>query len=117
MTTYFISDIHLNAATKAQETMLMNFLRTYGPQADAIYILVDLFAIWLGDHLNEPYSLTLIATLRELSDQGVPLYFMHGNRDFLVGQKFCTISGCTLLPDPCKINLYGQEVLLTHGDQ
>jgi len=116
MSTYFISDIHLHESSELQSGLLLNFLRTYGPTADAIYILGDLFALWLGDDLHELYSLPLIATLRSLSNQRVPLYFMRGNRDFLVGSKFCEITGCVLLTDPCVINLYGSTALLTHGD-
>lgn len=115
--TYFISDIHLHANSKEQATMLHNFLTTHALNADAIYILGDLFAIWLGDDIREPYSEELISALRDLVQANVPVYFMHGNRDFLVGRKFCQASGCKLLKDPCKINLYGQEILLTHGDQ
>lgn len=116
MSTYFISDIHLHADSKHQAELLLDFLRTHGQHADAIYILGDLFAIWLGDDLDEPYSLELSAALKHIAALGVPLYFMRGNRDFLVGQKFCRASGCTLLPDPCKVFLYGEQVLLTHGD-
>lgn len=116
MSTYFISDIHLHESSELQSELLLNFLRTSGPTADAIYILGDLFALWLGDDLNELYSLPLIATFRNLNDQGVPVYFMHGNRDFLVGAKFCKLTGCVLLQDPCVIDLYGSQVLLTHGD-
>lgn len=116
MSTYFISDIHLHANSTTQQKMLIDFLRSKGPTADAIYILGDLFAIWLGDDLNEPYSQELTATLKELSVQNVPLFFMRGNRDFLVGEKFARESGCKLLADPYKIDLYGREILLTHGD-
>ncbi len=116
MTTYFISDIHLHESSELQSELLLNFLSTQGPTADAIYILGDLFSLWLGDDLNESYSLPLIASLQNLNAKGVPLYFMRGNRDFLVDSKFCDISGCTLLKDPSVINLYGTRVLLTHGD-
>ncbi|HSX19981.1 MAG TPA: UDP-2,3-diacylglucosamine diphosphatase [Gammaproteobacteria bacterium] len=117
MTTYFISDIHLHAESKAQQKLLLEFLQTRGKTADAVYILGDLFAIWLGDDLHEPYSVALINTLQDLAAHKVPLYFMRGNRDFLIGKRFCRESGCKLLQDPCTIDLYGQKVLLTHGDQ
>jgi UDP-2,3-diacylglucosamine hydrolase len=116
MTTYFISDIHLHESSELQSELLLSFLRSHGPTADAIYILGDLFALWLGDDLKELYSLPLIATLQSLHDKNVPVYFMHGNRDFLVSSKFCNLSGCILLKDPCVINLYGTDTLLTHGD-
>lgn len=116
MSTYFISDIHLDANSNATAQLLLNFLNTTGQTADAIYILGDLFAIWFGDDINPDYAQRLIQTLQNLSKQNIPVYFMRGNRDFLVGQKFCSVSGCKLLPDPCVVNLYGQNVLLTHGD-
>lgn len=116
MTTYFISDIHLHAHSTTQSNLLLDFLRSKGPTADAIYILGDLFAIWLGDDLQPTYSQNLIMILQELTTHKIPVYFMRGNRDFLVGKQFCQASGCTLLNDPCKINLYGKDVLLTHGD-
>lgn len=117
MPTYFISDIHLHAGSKEQAKVLFDFLQTQGRAADAIYILGDLFAIWLGDDIREPYSEELISVLRDLQAQQVPVYFMHGNRDFLVGRNFAERSGCQLLKDPCIIKLYDEDVLLTHGDQ
>lgn len=117
MTTYFISDLHLHATSKVQAKLLHDFLNTRGSKADAIYILGDLFALWLGDDLEEPYIQALIAQLKKLSQHKIPLYFMPGNRDFLVGKKFCQASGCDLLADPYLINLYGEKVLLTHGDK
>lgn len=117
MSTYFISDIHLNAASAENSKLLLDFLQTAGPSADAIYILGDLFAIWLGDDIQEPYSKKLIAALHSLTTKKVPIYFMRGNRDFLVGPKFCQQSGAKLLQDPCIINLYNESILLTHGDK
>ena len=116
MSTYIISDIHLGNDTDANSNLLLEFLHTKGPTADAIYILGDLFAMWLGDDTKARYSDDLIAALKSLSSQQVPLYFMRGNRDFLVGKKFCQATGCKLLPDPCTISLYNDTVLLTHGD-
>lgn len=116
MTTYFISDIHLHANSNFQAQLLIEFLNTKAIDADALYIVGDLFAIWLGDDLKEPYSLELIAALKKLSAK-VPIYIMHGNRDFLIGKKFCNASGAKLLPDPSIITIYGQKILLTHGDQ
>lgn len=117
MSTYFISDIHLHAGSTENSKLLLEFLQSSGPDADAIYILGDLFAIWLGDDIQEPYSNELFATLHALTTKNVPIYFMRGNRDFLVGNKFCQLTGAKLLHDPCIINLYNESVLLTHGDQ
>ncbi len=117
MATYFISDIHLNAKSALQQGLLLDFLHEYGPDADAIYILGDLFALWLGDDLAEGYAKDLFSALRKLSAMGVPLFFMRGNRDFLIGSKFARLTGCKILRDPCIIQLYSQPVLVTHGDQ
>ncbi len=117
MATYFISDLHLHATSKKQMGLLCDFLNDLGSNADAIYILGDLFALWLGDDLEEPYSQDLILQLQKLAQRKIPLYFMPGNRDFLVGENFCHASGCALLPDPHVIDLYGERVLLTHGDK
>lgn len=116
MTTYFLSDIHLHAAAPENSQLLLNFLQTSAQHADAIYILGDLFALWLGDDLEAPYADDIILALKQLTAKNIPVYFMHGNRDFLIGQKFCAKTGCVLLNDPTVINLYGQQVLLTHGD-
>lgn len=114
--TYFISDIHLHANSLEQTEMLRHFLQTKAIDADAVYILGDLFAIWLGDDIAEPYVQNLKEEIQNLS-KNVPVYFMRGNRDFLIGEKFCKESNCQLLNDPSMVNLYGQDVLLTHGDQ
>jgi UDP-2,3-diacylglucosamine hydrolase len=116
LTTYFISDLHLHAGSVESTKLLLKFLQETGPHADAIYILGDLFAIWFGDDLNLPYSQQIVAALQNLASRNIPLYFMRGNRDFLVGKKFCAAAGCVLLQDPCVINLYNRQVLLTHGD-
>ena len=116
MTTYFVSDIHLNEDTKENSSLLLEFLRHVGPTADAMYFLGDLFSLWLGDDLNADYAKPLITALKTLSNQGKPLFIMRGNRDFLLGPKFCQATGCTLLNDPTVIDLYGKKVLITHGD-
>jgi UDP-2,3-diacylglucosamine hydrolase len=116
VTTYFISDLHLHAGSDSNSKLLLEFLESTGPQADAIYILGDLFAVWFGDDLGLEYATKISRALKKLAEQNIPLYFMRGNRDFLVGQKFCQAAGCKLLADPCVVNLYAKPVLLTHGD-
>lgn len=116
MITYFISDIHLHSQSDLQLNLLLDFLYTKANDADAIYILGDLFAIWFGDDLDEEYTQKLIVALNTLANNNVSIYFMRGNRDFLVGNKFCKAAACKLLPDTYLIDLYGQHVLLTHGD-
>jgi UDP-2,3-diacylglucosamine hydrolase len=116
MATLFISDLHLDPARPDITTQALEFLADEAHAADALYILGDLFEAWVGDDDPEPEKRRVIAALRKLSDAGLPLYFMHGNRDFLVGAGFAADSGCKLLEDPTIIELHGTRVLLMHGD-
>jgi UDP-2,3-diacylglucosamine hydrolase len=116
MTTLFISDLHLDPARPDITSQALAFLESETRGADALYILGDLFEAWVGDDDPEPEKRRVIAALRRLSDGGLPCYFMHGNRDFLVGEGFGQASGCTLLEDPTIIELHGTRVMLMHGD-
>ncbi|BAU47308.1 UDP-2,3-diacylglucosamine hydrolase [Sulfurifustis variabilis] len=117
MATLFISDLHLTAARPEITALFLDFLAREARGADALYILGDLFEYWIGDEaVDAPEYRPMIAGLRGLTDAGVPLYVMHGNRDFLMGPAFERATGCRLLPDPARIDLYGTAVLLTHGD-
>lgn len=117
MTTYFISDLHLHVAGPQNCKLFLEFLHTKAQHADALYILGDLFALWLGDDVELPKFPQVMDALKKISDRGIPVYFMHGNRDFLIGSQFAKATGCKILPDPYVINLYDQKILLTHGDQ
>ena len=116
MTTLFISDLHLDPAHPAITALLLDFLAQRGRQADALYILGDLFEAWIGDDDDAELGQTVAAALRALTDQGVPGYFLHGNRDFLIGERFAAASGLQLLPESIVIELAGEPVLLLHGD-
>ncbi|MGH8378387.1 MAG: UDP-2,3-diacylglucosamine diphosphatase [Gammaproteobacteria bacterium] len=116
MTTLFISDLHLDPARPQITQLFLDFLKTEARAAEALYILGDFFEIWLGDDDPDPHHARVIAGVRELANRGVPVYFMHGNRDFLIGERFARAAGCTLLPDPHLVNLYGLPTLLMHGD-
>ena len=117
MSTLFISDLHLCAERSAITELFVEFLRTRAPDADALYILGDLFEYWIGDEAmsRDDYS-PVITGMRALLEAGTPIYVMHGNRDFLLGAEFEQESGAKLLPDPTLIDLYGTPVLLMHGD-
>ncbi len=117
MATYFISDLHLSAKKPEISDRFLKFLRADAIKADALYILGDLFDVWIGDDQIDPHNQTIIEELYTLHEQGIPLYFMRGNRDFLIGENFAHNSGCVLLPNPTRIMLYGKNVLLSHGDQ
>lgn len=113
---HFISDLHLQPARPAMSAILLDYLKTRAPQADALYILGDLFEFWIGDDLSMAEHEAVIEALAALSRGGTPLFFMHGNRDFLVGQGFAERTGARLLPDPTRMELNGVPTLLMHGD-
>jgi UDP-2,3-diacylglucosamine hydrolase len=114
--TLFISDLHIDAARPAISAQFLEFLRTEAREAAALYILGDLFESWIGDDAPDSAQAASIVALRELTDSGVPCFVMHGNRDFLLSRQFCAASGAQLLPDPIIITLYGEPVLVMHGD-
>jgi UDP-2,3-diacylglucosamine hydrolase len=115
--TLFISDLHLAPETLTANEALLNFLDHTAPSADAVYVLGDLFEYWIGDDgLEHPFARSIADAFRKLSDGGVPVFFMHGNRDFLIGNRFARESGMQLLSDPTLINLYGPRTLMMHGD-
>ena len=116
MTTLFISDLHLDASRPAITDLFLAFLRSEALEADALYILGDLFEAWIGDDTPSPAADAVAAALKEVSDAGVPVYFIRGNRDFLLGEQYAARAGMRILPDPSVIDLYGTPVLLQHGD-
>lgn len=113
--TLFISDLHLDPSRPAVTRALADFLAA-NTGSKALYILGDLFEAWPGDDDDSPLAREVIAMLRKFSDTGAGLYIMHGNRDFLLGDRFCRATGATLLADPTLIDLDGEPTLLMHGD-
>ncbi|HJL54047.1 MAG: UDP-2,3-diacylglucosamine diphosphatase [Pseudomonadales bacterium] len=116
MTQLFISDLHLDEDQAQITACFLRFLKTEAVGADALYILGDLFEVWLGDDHVSEFNDKIIAALDELSSRDIPVYIMQGNRDFLIGEDFCRGCGAELLPDPTTIDCYGNKVLLMHGD-
>lgn len=116
MTTLFIADLHLCEEEPAITAGFLRFLAGRAREADALYILGDLFEAWIGDDNLTPLHLTVARAIRELVTQGVPCYFIHGNRDFLIGKRFSRESGMALLPEVQRLTLYGRELLIMHGD-
>lgn len=118
MSTLFISDLHL-CRERPQTTALFNqFLETSAQGAEALYILGDLFEYWVGDDQldHDPLAQSVAAGLSGIAQRGTRVYFMHGNRDFLIGERFCRVSGLELLRDPTELVIHGQPLLLMHGD-
>lgn len=116
MTALFISDLHLTAGDAETTRRFVEFMAGPARAARELYILGDLFEAWIGDDDDDPRLTPIVTALRELTDAGVPCALMHGNRDFLLGRRFCAATGTRLLGDYERIVLFGQPVLLTHGD-
>jgi UDP-2,3-diacylglucosamine hydrolase len=114
--TLFISDLHLDAASPEIARQFHGFLESEARSAEGLYILGDLFEAWLGDDDPDPEARATVRALRALVESGVPVFVMHGNRDFLIGGRFCRETGATLLADGTVVELYGERVLLMHGD-
>jgi UDP-2,3-diacylglucosamine hydrolase len=116
MTTLFISDLHLDAERPDITGLFGRFIDTEAREADALYILGDLFEAWVGDDDPSDTGAFIANSLRQLSETGVPVFFMRGNRDFLLGANYAGRCGMTILPDPSVVVLYGKPCLLMHGD-
>ncbi len=117
MTTLFVSDLHLSNARPAQLSLFLEFIARIAQQrVRALYILGDLFEVWLGDDDDTPPNRQVLAALAALSAAGVELYVGYGNRDFLYGERFVAATGARLLSDYAVISLDGTPTLLTHGD-
>lgn len=114
--TLFISDLHLDAVRPQASAAFVRFLAEQAIHADALYILGDLFEAWLGDDDDSPLTESVAQALHALRQHGTAIYFLRGNRDFLLGPDYARRCGMRLLPDPCVIDLYGSPTLLAHGD-
>jgi len=114
--TLFISDLHLSAARPDITRRFLSFIETKAKEAQALYILGDLFDAYIGDDDNSSPNREAKAALKKLTDNGTKVHFQHGNRDFLVGRRFCEETGAELLDDYAVIDLYGEQALVTHGD-
>jgi UDP-2,3-diacylglucosamine hydrolase len=117
MTTLFISDLHLTEERPAISELFLAFLKGEARTAEALYILGDFFEYWVGDDaIEQPEYHPIVEGLLELTRAGVHVSLMHGNRDFLMGERFERETGVSIIPDPTHIELYGVPVLLMHGD-
>ena len=114
--TYFIADLHLSENRPHLLALFRQFMQEQAPEAEKLYILGDLFDFWIGDDEQSDLISEVQQLIRHLTEKGVPCYFQHGNRDFLIGKKFANACGLTLLPTYQVIDLYGTPTLLCHGD-
>jgi UDP-2,3-diacylglucosamine hydrolase len=113
--TIFIADLHLSPTKPKITELFLKFLEEAAPKADALYILGDIFQFWVGDDDRSIFNEQIKEALQKTTLK-TPIYLMPGNRDFILGQTFAKESCCTLMSDPCKIDLYSTPTLLTHGD-
>lgn len=116
MTTLFISDLHLDASRPHITQLFVDFVRDEATRANALYILGDLFEAWIGDDTPDDTGDQVAEALAGLHAAGVPCFYIHGNRDFLLGDAYARRARMTLLPDPCVIDIEGEPTLLMHGD-
>jgi UDP-2,3-diacylglucosamine hydrolase len=117
MHTLFISDLHLCAERPHIVQKFLDFVANTAPQAETLYVLGDLFESWAGDdELEDPFNAAVADAFRELCGKGVPVYFMHGNRDLLIGPEFTARCSAQLINDPSLLDLYGTRTLIMHGD-
>ncbi|WP_100642910.1 UDP-2,3-diacylglucosamine diphosphatase [Alteromonas facilis] len=114
--TYFISDLHLGEDFPQITACFEKFMQEKAPQADALYVLGDLFEVWIGDDNVTPFN-THIAEVFKATSKTTPIYFIHGNRDFAIGKAFAAKAGFTILDEQTVIDLYGTPALLLHGDE
>lgn len=116
MTAWFASDLHLDPSTPDIAGRFLRFLAGPARGAEALFLLGDLFEAWIGDDDPEPAHREVIAAVAAVAAAGTRVFVMRGNRDFMIGARFCDESGATLLDDPSLVTIAGERVLLTHGD-
>jgi len=114
--TFFVADLHLTDERPVATGRFFRFLDEEAAGADALYILGDLFEAWIGDDHDERVARDTAQRIKALAAAGTPVYFMHGNRDFMLAGRYAALAGMTLLTDPTRIDLYGVPTLLMHGD-
>jgi len=114
--TLFIADLHLQIEEPAITAGFLRFLQGEARHADALYILGDLFEAWIGDDDPNPLHREIAIAIKALVDSGVPCFFVHGNRDFLLGKRYARDCGMTLLAEETVLDLYGRNILIMHGD-
>lgn len=113
----FVSDVHLQESMPRTTQAFLDFLHNHAAKAEQLYLLGDLFEYWAGDDdLDAGYIRRIVDALRAVSDADVDVFWIAGNRDFLVGEQFAKAAGLTLLPDPSVVTLCGQRIVLAHGD-
>ena len=112
----FISDIHLSKDTPYLTNAFKTFLNESKETCTHLFILGDLFEIWVGDDDDDPFNQEIKKVLADFTSNGPKTFFMHGNRDFLIGEAFANEVGISILPDSYTININGLKTIISHGD-
>lgn len=112
----FISDLHLDKQRPEMVQRFASFIKNRASYVNALYILGDLFEYWIGDDDPAKEMQPAIQAIASLHDKNVPVYFIHGNRDFLISSKFASITKCKILDEHVVIDLFGEPTLIMHGD-
>jgi UDP-2,3-diacylglucosamine hydrolase len=121
---FFISDLHLSEAIPKTVAAFEHFIEVTANEADSVFILGDLFEFWIGDDILDPsvdaprarFARRMTKLMHTLSERGIGLYVMHGNRDFLLGRRFLKEAGAMMLPDPYVVTAFGTRIVVAHGD-
>jgi UDP-2,3-diacylglucosamine hydrolase len=111
-----ISDLHLSASQPATLARFLRFVDEDAARHRALLVLGDLFEFWVGDDADDAIGVVVADALRSLAGRGVGVFVMHGNRDLLLGRRFCALAGARMLADPTLADLGGTGTLLAHGD-
>ncbi|MFC5398075.1 UDP-2,3-diacylglucosamine diphosphatase [Undibacterium jejuense] len=118
MVALFVSDIHLSPSLPKTTRAFLNFLAEQGTKTEQLYILGDMFEYWVGDDdIHDKYNAEVVQSLHKLTAAGVQLFWIAGNRDFLIGQDFASATGIKLLQDPSVIMVAGRKIAICHGDE
>lgn len=113
----FVSDLHLSPRSPGAMRLFLAFLAGRAHEAEALYVLGDLFEAWIGDDdCDDPFNAQVIGALRAAADHGLYIGVQHGNRDFLLGEGFASAAGIHLLPDPYVLSTPEWQFVLSHGD-
>ncbi|MCL1036708.1 UDP-2,3-diacylglucosamine diphosphatase [Shewanella submarina] len=115
MRTLIIGDLHLSADRPDITQAFINFLDHLPADTESLYIVGDLFEVWVGDDIAEPFALDVARHIKSVSEK-LPVYFIHGNRDFMLGKQFAKLAGMQLLPEVFLTELYGKQTVILHGD-
>ncbi|WP_413693025.1 UDP-2,3-diacylglucosamine diphosphatase [Psychromonas sp. KJ10-2] len=117
MRTLFIADLHLSEDHRHITDALFGFLDKEATNAETLYILGDMFEVWIGDDEHTPLMDEVAQKLTSFAKKNnCKIYYIHGNRDFMLGKRYAKQASMTLLPEHTEIDLYGTKTLIMHGD-